>query len=350
MSITPDHALEELLEFGRRFGDGLERLALRGAPEVGATARDEVYRDDSIRLYRYRGESSSNSRIPILIVYALVNRPYMMDLEEDRSLIRGLLRADLDVYLLDWGYPQRADRFLTLEDYLQSYLLHCVDWIRDAHGAEKLNVLGICQGGVFALCFAAMHPERIRNLVTMVTPVDFHTPDNTLTRIARKLDVDLLVDTFGNVPGSLLNATFLSLSPFRLGSQKYVHLADNLQDDAALANFLRMERWIFDSPDQAGEAFRQFVKGTFQENGLIEGTMLIDGQRIDLRAIRQPVLNVYASRDHLVPPTASRALRAAIGSVDYQELEFDSGHIGIYVSARAQEQIPRAIGDWLRAR
>jgi len=352
IDIGPDEVLSELHEFSQQFSEGLDRLNDMGLPPVGAAPREQILADDNVRLYRYGsgGKPEQPSSPPLLIVYALVNRPYMADLEDGRSLIQGLLAAGLDVYLVDWGYPEKADRLLTLEDYLEGYLLRCIHEVLEVSGSDSLNLLGICQGGVFSLCITALYPHLVRNLVTMVTPVDFQTADNRLSRIVRRIDVDALVDAFGNVPGSLLNATFLSLSPYRLGSQKYVHLADILEDERALRSFLRMERWIFDSPDQAGEAFRQFAKATFINNSLIRGEMRLGEQTVDLGAIRQPVLNVFGTRDHLVPPSSSRALARVVGSSDYSELPFDGGHIGIYVSARAQSEIPPAIGTWLRAR
>jgi len=162
--------------------------------------------------------------------------------------------------------------------------------------------------------------------------------------------VDLLVDTLGNVPGALLNFAFLSLSPFRLAGQKYVDLVDIFDDAQALKNFLRMEKWIFDSPDQAGEAFRQFAKDFFQQNKLVKGEVMIGDRRVNLHEVVMPVLNVYAAQDHRVPPAASRALAKCCGSRDYSELSFRGGHIGIYVSSRAQREVPPAIAAWLLAR
>jgi class III poly(R)-hydroxyalkanoic acid synthase PhaC subunit len=141
----------------------------------GCSEKEEVWRSGKLRLYRYRCIAKPAGAAPLLIVYALVNRPYMMDLEPDRSLIRGLLARGLDVYLVDWGYPDGADRFITLADYIEDLLCGCVDEILKIHRLDALNILGVCQGGVFSLCFAALHPERVRNLITMVTPVDFHT-------------------------------------------------------------------------------------------------------------------------------------------------------------------------------
>jgi polyhydroxyalkanoate synthase len=184
----------------------------------------------------------------------------------------------------------------------------------------------------------------------MVTPVDFHTPDNMLSNWIREVDIDLFVDALGNVPADLMNLCYLTLKPYRLNLQKYVGLADILDDRVALQDFLRMEKWIFDSPDQAGEAFRQFVKQFYQGNGFLQGGIVIGGREVELRNVVAPVLNIFAEQDHLVPPASSRALAGRVGTRDYTELSFKGGHIGIYVSGRAQREVPAAIHDWLRAR
>ena len=350
INLSSEQIAEELQTFSARMAQGARILAEIGEVETGVSPRDPVYQEDKLTLYRYRPRVAEPHPVPLLIVYALVNRPYMMDLQEDRSMIRGLLDAGLDVYLIDWGYVDADDRHLTLGDYVHRYIGDCADVLRERSGLDAINLLGVCQGGTLSLCFAALHPEKIRNLVTMVTPVDFDTPDNLLTHLIRHVDVDLLVDAFGNLPGQLLNFTFLSLSPFRLTGQKYVDLVDILDDAQALKNFLRMEKWIFDSPDQAGEAFRQFAKDFFQQNKLVKGDVLIGERRVDLRKVVMPVLNVYATQDHLVPPASSRALARCCGSRDYSEFSFRGGHIGIYVSARAQREVPPAIAAWLLAR
>src|SRR5690606_28127219 len=153
---------------------------LRELDEVdfGATAREEVWRDGKVVLYRFVGDREPAAKVPLLISYALVNRPYMVDLQADRSIVKGLLERGEDVYIIDWGYPDRSDRFLTLEDYIQRFLGGAVDHLRRAHGLEAVNLLGICQGGAFSLCYAALNPHKVRNLITMVTPVDFQTDDN----------------------------------------------------------------------------------------------------------------------------------------------------------------------------
>ena len=351
IDIRPDKLSEEMLDFSRKLGQGMENLLNAERIDTGVTPREVVYQEDKLTLYRYQApEGVKRNPVPLLIVYALVNRPYMTDIQEDRSTIKGLLATGQDVYLIDWGYPDHADRALTIDDYLNGYLDNCIDFIRESHGVDAINILGICQGGAFSLCYTAMHPEKVKNLVTMVTPVDFQTPDNLLSAWVQHMDVDLAVDTMGNIPGEILNWTFLSLKPFSLTGQKYVNMVDVLDDPDKIKNFLRMEKWIFDSPDQAGETFRKFIKDFYQKNALINGGLVIGDREVSLTHIGCPLLNIYALQDHLVPPDASRALAGRTGSKDYTELAFPGGHIGIYVSGKAQKEVTPAIGKWLNER
>ncbi len=349
-NIGIDRLAQEAARVQQQLGAGLKTLREIGDYDFGATAKQEVWRDGKVVLYRFIGDKAPTARVPLLLSYALVNRPYMVDLQEDRSLVKGLLARGEDVYIIDWGYPDRSDRFLTLEDYIERFLGGAVDHLRRSHGLDAINLLGICQGGTFALCYASLQPDKVRNLITMVTPVDFHTDDNMLSHWTREMDVDLFVDTLGNVPADLMNFCYLTLKPWRNFVQKYVGLVDILDDRKAVEDFLRMEKWIFDSPDQAGEAFRQFVKQFYQGNGFVNGGITIGEREVHLGLVEMPVLNVYAENDHLVPPSASVPLKDLVGSEDYTEVSFRGGHIGIYVSGRAQKQVPSAIHDWLAQR
>jgi polyhydroxyalkanoate synthase len=340
-------AAAELADLAQRCARTWQALSAAAHVAGGCSARDAVHHEDKLTLYRYRPIAPAAGLPPVLIVYALVNRPHMLDLQPDRSLLRRLLELGIDVYLVDWGYPDGADRYVSLDDYINGYLHRALGVVLDAHRVSSTTLLGVCQGGTFSLCYAALHPERVRNLVTMVTPVDFHTPDNLLARWLRGIDVDALVEAHGVVPGEVLNAAYLSLMPFRLLQQKYVKLLESDGDAAQAENFMRMEKWIFDSPAQAGTAFREFANDCFRDNLLAQGRLAIGGRRVDLRRITQPLLNVYGLQDHLVPPAASRALAGLTASRDYRELALDLGHIGMYVSGRAQKELPGTLVAWL---
>lgn len=315
----------------------------------GYSAKDAVWQSDKLTLYRFRPITRPDGGVPLLIVYALVNRHYMMDLQEQRSLIRGLLASGREIYLVDWGYPDGADRFTTLADYIDVRLADCVAHVLKEHHLDALNLLGVCQGGVLSLCYSALYPRRVRNLITMVTPVDFHTPADLLSKWVRDIDIGSMVGD-GNVSGEVLNQLFLALMPFRLTQHKYVELLSEAPDSAQMKDFLNVEQWIFDSPDQAGAAFREFVTWFYQQNSLVHNRLEIAGRPVNLRELRAPILNLIGKRDHLVPPAASRALERLTGSDDYTAVEFDLGHIGMYISARAQREVPAAIVRWLETR
>lgn len=350
--LKPDRVMDEIAAFNAKLAEGAKTLRDMQDIPAGVTPREAVYSEDKLTLYRYAAPDGKKPRLrtPVLIVYALVNRPYMTDLQENKSLIRGLLAQGLDVYLIDWGYPDRADRFLTMDDYINGYIDNCVDVIRAQAKVPAVNILGICQGGAFSLCYASLHKAKVKNLVTMVTPVDFHTPDNMLSRWVRHVDVDKMVDSMGNIPGDLMNWTFLTLKPYRLIGQKYIDMVDILDNPKRMHDFMHMEKWIFDSPDQAGECYRQFVKDFYQGNKLVKGGVNLGGDEVHLKNVTMPVLNIYAQDDHLVPPAASLALKDHVGSKDYSVLSFKGGHIGIYVSSSAQALVPPSIGAWLAKR
>ncbi len=348
--MRPDQIANEIYEFNSKLAQGLNTLTEIGDIEVGVSEKEVVYEEDKLKLYHFIPHVNKPNPVPLLIVYALVNRPYMADLQDGRSMIQGLLDAGLDVYLIDWGYPDGGDRYLTLDDYINGYIDRCVNEICDRHNLKKINLLGICQGGSFSCCYTALHTEKVKNLITTVTPIDFHTKDDLLSHMVRNVDIDLLVETVGNVPGELLNWTFLTLKPFRLMGQKYMDLVNLLDDTKKAKDFMRMEKWIFDSPDQVGEAYREFIKYFYQQNGLVKGNIKFGKKIVDLENITVPVLNIYAKDDHLVPPDSSKALEGCVGTKDYTALEFPGGHIGIYVSGKAQKMIPPSVAEWLGKR
>lgn len=340
----------------QKLKEGFERLSRirEDDIEIGSTPREVVFQMDHVQLVRFNRDSSPTKKTPILISYALVNRPYMVDLQEDRSMVRSLHRLGYEVYLIDWGYPGPTERWATLDDYILEYFDACVDAVLKRTDLPSLHLLGICQGGAFALCYTSLFPGKVKNLITMVTPVDFHIPPTPNTGLlnhwVRGLDVDAMVDSYGNIPGDLMNFGYLMLRPFSLNFGKYLNLPDVMDDDRKLMNFLRMEKWIFDSPDQPAEVFRKFIREFYQNNRLCQGGLELGGRPVDLKQIRQPVLNIYAEQDHLVPPASSKALSHVLETSDYTEKGFGTGHIGMYVSGKVQRELPELVERWLSER
>jgi polyhydroxyalkanoate synthase len=264
--------------------------------------------------------------------------------------VQKFLQDGIDLYMIDWGYPTRKDRFLTIDDHVNGYINNAVDFIRKKHNIPKINLMGICMGGSFCVMYSSLHPEKIKNLVTTVTPSSFDTDKGLLHIWMKNLDVDKMIQAFGNIPGDLMNLGFLLLNPARLMIDKYVGFMENMDNKEFVENFVRMERWIFDSPDVPGETFRQFIDDGYKKNLLILSKMQLDGKRVDLKKLTMPLLNFYGKFDHLVPPEACEQLTKAVGSKDVEDICLETGHIGIYVSSKFQKQFAPKIAQWLKER
>ena len=357
---SPATALTDAAKLGTKMLAGGQLLQrLRDADvQIATTPKDLVWSQDKVSLFHFRPLAEKRVAVPMLICYGLVGRWTMTDLQEDRSLVRNLLNLGLDLYVVDWGNPSRADRYLTLDDYILGYLGDCVAEIAKRAGVPKVNLLGVCEGGVFATAFAALQPERLNTLTLTITPIDFHadTVENRLghgfiniwTRSISPEDVDRLIDANGNLPGEFLGAIFNQMSPMRSLLKYNLDLLEIVDDEQRLMNWLRMEKWIADRPDHPGEAAKQWMKDLYQQNKLVRNEWELGGHRVDLRNIRMPVLNVYAKDDHIIPPATSRALGPMLGaSSDYTELALPGGHVGVFVGGRSQTLFAPAVASFV---
>lgn len=352
--IPVDLIMAKLVEDAEKVGKRAQKAAdvILGAldTELGSTPFRIVYEEDRVRLKHYMPTGEVQLKHPLLVVYAQINRETMLDLQPGRSVVQNFLDGGVEVYMVDWGYPTRMDKFLTIDDHVNGYMNNIVDFILERHQLSQLHLMGICMGGTFSVIYSALHPQKVKNLVTTVTPTNFDTDQGLLHIWMKAIDVDRMVDSFGNIPADLMNFAFLLLNPARLMIDKYVGFLENMDNRDFVENFIRMEKWIFDSPDITGETFRQFVKDCYQKNLLINSQMEVGGQRVELKNITMPLLNFYGKFDHLVPPAACELLSQRVGSQDTEDICLETGHIGIYVSSRCQRAFSPKIIEWLKAR
>ncbi|KXU94137.1 poly-beta-hydroxybutyrate polymerase [Caballeronia megalochromosomata] len=359
---TAAQALAEFSDFNLKLARGqqmLDRIKDEHV-EIATADKEVVFREDKTTLYRYKPTAERSLGIPVLVAYGQIGRYTMTDLQEDRSMLRNLLAPGVDVYAVDWGSPTRSDRWLTFEDYVDVYLNDCVEFICREHGLSAINLLGICEGGVFSLCYAALYPERVKNLILTITPVDFHQDQaegrlnhgflNLWTRGLSEDDINQLIEANGNLPGELMSYVFAQMTPGATLSKYNVGLLDTFDDEKKLLNFLRMEKWLADRPHHPGEAAKQLLINLYKNNELIRGEFHLGGRTVHLADICMPVLNIYAKDDHIIPPKTTQALRGAVGSDDYQEIGLDGGHVGVFVSGKSQGVLGKGIVEWLHER
>nr|WP_321983839.1 alpha/beta fold hydrolase [uncultured Lichenicoccus sp.] len=325
--------------------------------DIATTPKDLVWSQDKVTLHRYRPLVPARARIPLLVTYGLIGRWTMTDLQDDRSLVRNLLNLGVELYVVDWGNPSRADRYLTMDDYICGYLDQCVEAVARLSGVAKINLFGLCEGGVFTTCYAALEPERVNAMALAITPIDFHADIarnrlgfgliNVWTRSLPREDVDRLIDAHGNVPGKFFGAMFNQLTPMRTALKYNFDMLDVIDDEHRLLNWLRMEKWIADRPDHPGEAARQWMIELYQQNKLVRNELELDGRRVDLKRIIMPVLNVFGNEDHIIPAETSQALGREVGTDDYEELALPGGHVGIFVGGRSQRLFAPALADFV---
>jgi polyhydroxyalkanoate synthase len=317
-------------------------------PQVAATPAEERWRDGNSRLLRYRRETPAPARTPILLVCSLINRPYVLDLLEERSVVRRLLDGGHDVWLLDWGTPTSADAARPLADYALSTLPRAAEVITREHGVDAVHVLGYCMGGTLALLAAAAERLPAATLVAMATPVELHD-DGLLSRWCRAPGFDPveLAGAYGNVPPHVLQPAFKMLDPVALAT-KFLHLDEKVEDDEFVRFFLAMETWLEDSVAFPGQAFVDWVS-LYRSNALARGELVLDGRRVDLSRVRCPLFNIVADGDYITPASSSLALQRLAGAREHELARMKGGHIGLSTGRAAHERLWPAVSRWLQA-
>jgi polyhydroxyalkanoate synthase len=318
----------------------------------GATPSEVVYEQDRLKILHYNSDAPKRYRTPLLFVFALVNRPYIMDLKPGKSVVEHFVRAGFDTYLLDWGEPIDADRHLTLDDYVNGYLPDVVNFLRRRTGVDRVNVLGYCMGGTMSAMFTALHQQLVRNLILLAAGIDFQSRDGLLSLWTDRnvFDVDAFVDAYGNIPPQFLQSMFLMLKPVQNLIEKPINFFERLDDERYVEDFFAMEGWLNDNIAVPGEVFREYTKFLYQQNLLVKGQMPVGRHIVNLRDITCPVLNLMAKNDDLVPCAQSRPFNDLVGSTDRRTIEFPAGHIGLAVGSRAQTDLWPQVCDWLATR
>ena len=324
------------------------RHLLRGGPEVGTTPADTIHRENKWELRRYR-PAPDVERLeadPVLLVPSLINRHYILDLIPRKSFVQYLLGQGHDVYIIDWGRPTAEDRFLTLDDYCDTYLGRAVRKVARRSPSGKIQLLGYCLGGTLTTIYAAAHPEHIAKMALLAAPVDFH--DHGLLSTwgrTETVDVDAIVDGFGNMPWPLMQFGFQMLRP-TMNLSKAVYALDRGTDDRFLEGFLALETWSNDNVSFPGEAFRRYIGDLYGDNQLVEDEFALSGRRIYLSDIECPVLNVTFEHDHIVPAESAKALNDHVGDELMNHVHLYGGHVGSVISSKADENLWPVVEKW----
>jgi polyhydroxyalkanoate synthase len=321
-------------------------------PRDAATESRVLLREGTHTLLHYPRRTPATHAEPVLLCYALVNRPYILDLERERSVVRRYLDAGFEVYMIDWGVPTYADRGLSLTHYVRGFLAKAVAAVLRRHARPDLHLLGYCMGGTMAAMHTALEPQTVKTLALLAAPREFSGRESLLNLWTRPetFDVDRLLELHGNAPAWFLQSCFLFMSPVRNFIEKPIAFWEHMDDPRSVESAFALERWLNDNIPVAGETFRQFVKDLYQRNGLVRGEIVLDGRRVDLSRIACPLLLLTAANDHLVPPEATEGIRPYVASDDVRAMSSRAGHVGLVVGGSAHEKLWPEVTRWVAER
>jgi len=352
----PDLSPEVLQRAHARYVAGVNAILDSLDAPVGQTPKETIWTLNKARLYHYLPTRPPEERkpVPLLLVYALINKPFIFDLGPGRSFVEFMVGEGFDVYLVDWGVPGPEDRNTTFDDYVTEYLHRAVRKVLRHSGAAEISMLGYCLGANLALIYAALYPEvPLRNLILLTIPADFSGPPEGSMAMwleEERLDVDKLLAAFDNVPGEMIRFWAKTLKPVENFVASYVNLYKSLDDKAFVQAWQTINRWIEDVIPFAGAAMRQFVVEYVRNNELVQGKHYVKGQRVDLSKIRASLLNVAAQFDHLVSQAQSEGIMDLVSSPDKELRVLPSTHVGMMANIRARQTLWPQFAEWLAPR
>jgi polyhydroxyalkanoate synthase len=342
----------------QKIADGMQTFnrLLTTEAKIAQTPKTEIWTLNKAKLYRYVPMVPEDKRhkIPLFLVFAIMNRPHVLDLRPGHSFVEYMLQHGYDLYLLDWGVPGPEDRNLTFDDYTLDYLPRAIRKIKSVSGSDQFNVLGWCLGALISTMYASLRPDDgLKNLILLTAPLDF--TDKTAGGFSRwtsnpAFDPDRIVDAFGNVPGELIDYGAKALKPVENFVGTYLNLWDNINNPKVVESWHAMNTWVREIIPMTGGAYRQLINDFYKENKLMAGTLSLRGEHVDLNKLNANVLNVIAEADHITPPCQSAGVMDRIGSKDKELFRVRGGHIGIMAGSGAEKTTWPHIEQWLAKR
>lgn len=335
---------DEIVARSRRFVAAVE--AYRNHPYVRQEPSCETpWSEGGTRLCFYPPIKRSRKARPLLFVPSLINRGYILDLKEDRSLLRWLAARGFAVFSIDWGAPGAVEREFSLTDYIAGRLERAIGQVLEASG-EKPVLVGYCMGGLLALAAAQRRQEDLAGLALLATPWDFQAASPSQAQAVAKSYFALapMMTAAGELPVDVIQTLFASLDPMQV-ARKFLRFECLDPDSAEAENFVALEDWLNDGVPLTIPVAEECMVGWYGENRPALGKWLVAETPVYPQAVDLPALCLLPSGDRIVPPKSAAALVQALPRCD--RLEPNVGHIGMIVSAQAKKKVWRPLCRWL---
>ena len=269
---------------------------------VGATPGEVVWRNEVLEIIQYTPTTPTVRTVPLLVVWSVINRHYILDLGKDRSFIEYAVAQGLQVFVTSWRNPTAEQADWDLDTYAQA-LLDATDAIREITGSEQIGTVGLCAGGqLLAAVMAHLRgagDDRVAHAAFGVSQIDMSVPNvaalalhPALTGVTR-----VATEATGVVDGRAIAAVFSWLRPTELVWNQWVNNY-LMGKDAPQYDILA---WNNDTTRVPGALQRDLLRIAMDNLLVTPGGLSLLGTPVDLGAITADTYVVGAETDHLVP-------------------------------------------------
>lgn len=340
------------------------------------SAYDEIYADRIMSVRHFHpldedeidiaGEQhwveTNSHKTPILLVPPLAATSMIFDLMPHRSVVRFFLAKGFDVYLVDWGDVTADHSDLSLETYVMEWMPAVLSAVTEDSGQEEVSIFSYCMGGLISLMYLATSGDsKVRNLITVASPVDMHQsgvagkvmaaiyrPAQALSNILNFSLLDLPARYF-HVPGWTSSLAFKMTNPIGTVINSYEKFL-NLWDRAYLEESLTMSKWFDDMVDYPGETIKDMAVHMMLNNKLASGEMRIGASQAEFDRVKCSILAFAGEADNLVSIRAARKVLDIVSSEDKEFCVVPGGHAGVFAGSHAPQNTWQISADWLQER
>jgi polyhydroxyalkanoate synthase len=280
---------------------------------------------------------------PLLVIPSLINKYYILDLEEERSFLRFLATQGIHPLVLDWGTPGEFEKDFNCADYITEILLPALEFIHQTTG-KKVALAGYCMGGIFALALSQLARKHVSTLTLLATPWNFHC-NAFLPFVVGKPWQDMiasLLKSQESIPADTIQSLFYMTDPW-VFEQKFRRFA-GMSDNAA-GDFIALEHWVNDGVPMTAGVAKDCLIDWAQKNQLVEGKWKVDGKKITPEALKIPAFIAIPKNDHVVPQDCAVPLAKSIKGAHI--VSPDAGHVGMIVGKHAKNELWQPLSAWL---
>jgi polyhydroxyalkanoate synthase len=328
---------------------------------IATSPRDVIWTHGDTTLYRYRSDRRQYP-VPLLLVFALINRPAIFDLRPGNSLVEYLLGEGFDLFLVDWGYPDEEDADMGLDEYVCDELHWAVRETLRASGSDELSLMGWCIGATLCAMYCALDElsgdsaahggaKAVRNLALLTMPIDGRGSTYAIWTGDTGFAVEEVAEHWRVIPGRAVDFANKMLKPMTNFVTTYRRLWQGVQaGNARRESYQPMAKWVADNPAFPGRAWAQWIELMYRDGTLVTGRTRLRGRRVDLRRIDQNLLVITAGADHIAPRPGTMPIFELVCSEDVTHIDRPGGHIGLIAGSAARREIWPEMADWLRER